>query len=99
MKGLDGRHLFIRSEHAALNTLLQSAGAVIMKQATVILYDTLTKEGLEYGKDWGLVAHVHDEFQTEVRPDLAGMVVEKAVGSIRHAGEQLGFKCPLDGEA
>lgn len=99
LKGLDGRHLFIRSEHAALNTLLQSAGAVIMKQATVILYDTLTKEGLEYGKDWGLVAHVHDEFQTEVRPDLAGMVAEKAVGSIRHAGEQLGFKCPLDGEA
>jgi DNA polymerase I-like protein with 3'-5' exonuclease and polymerase domains len=99
LKGLDGRRLFIRSEHAALNTLLQSAGAVIMKQATVHLYETLTKKGYKHGQDWGLVAHVHDEFQTETRPELSGMVAEEAVNSIRTAGATLGFKCPLDGEA
>ena len=34
--GLDGRRLFVRNEYSALNTLLQSAGALIMKQALVI---------------------------------------------------------------
>ena len=36
LPGLDGRRLFIRSEHAALNTLLQGAGAIVMKKALVI---------------------------------------------------------------
>jgi hypothetical protein len=35
--GLDGRHLPVRSEHAALNTLLQSSGAIFMKKALVLL--------------------------------------------------------------
>ena len=99
LKGLDGRKLYIRSEHSALNTLLQSAGAVIMKQATIHLHDALTKKGYTHGKDWGLVAHVHDEFQTESRPDLAEVVAGEAVRAIRRAGETLRFKCPLDGEA
>jgi DNA polymerase-1 len=33
IKGLDGRHIFIRSDHSALNFLLQSGGAVVMKMA------------------------------------------------------------------
>jgi DNA polymerase I len=32
LPGLDGRRVWVRSEHAALNTLLQSAGAIIAKQ-------------------------------------------------------------------
>src|SRR3546814_11605455 len=32
LKGLDGRKIPVRSEHAALNSPLQSAGAVICKQ-------------------------------------------------------------------
>jgi DNA polymerase-1 len=99
LKGLDGRHLYIRSEHAALNTLLQSAGAVIMKQATIHLYEALTAKGLKHGEDWGLVAHVHDEFQVEVKAEGLALVKEEAVLSIRKAGETLAFKCPLDGEA
>ena len=99
LKGLDGRKLYIRSEHSALNTLLQSAGAVIMKQATVHLYHNLTKKGLVHGKDWGIVAHVHDEFQMEVRPEKVELVVSEAVEAIKQSGVTLGFKCPLDGEA
>ena len=99
LRGLDGRKLFIRSEHAALNTLLQSAGAVIMKQATVLLYNKLTDEGLEHGKEWAFVAHIHDEFQLEVLPSYVEQVSKDAVKSIQEAGEVLGFRCPLDGEA
>jgi DNA polymerase-1 len=99
LKGLDGRRLFIRSEHAALNTLLQSAGAVIMKQATVELSRSLTEIGLSRGSDWEFVAHVHDEFQMEVRPQHAETVKSASVTAIREAGRILGFRCPLDGEA
>ena len=99
LKGLDGRRLFIRSEHAALNTLLQSAGAVVMKQATVELSKSLAEMGLSKGSDWGFVAHVHDEFQMEVRPQYVEPVKVAAVDAIKKAGRILGFRCPLDGEA
>ena len=63
LKGLDGRILPIRSAHAALNTLLQSAGALISKKATVLLYERLVSEGYVFGEDWALMAHIHDEVQ------------------------------------
>ena len=97
--GLDGRHLQIRSQHSALNTLLQSAGALVMKQATVNLWEKLQVAGLVQGKDFSFVAHVHDEFQLEVWPEIKDKVMQLAVDSIREAGDAFNFKCPLDGEA
>ena len=97
--GLDRRRLHIRSEHAALNTLLQSAGAVLMKKATVILFDKLKSLGLKPNGDFAFVAHVHDEFQVECWPEFSEVVSKEAVASIREAGEAFGFRCPLDGEA
>ena len=99
LKGLDGRHLYVRSEHAALNTLLQAAGAVVMKQATVHLYENLEEQGLQHGEHWAFVAHVHDEFQLEVLPHLVEQVQEQAVNAIRQTTETLQFRCPLDGES
>ena len=99
LKGLDGRELSIRSEHSALNTLLQSAGAVVMKKATVILYDKLVDLGLEPNEDFSFVAHVHDEFQIECWPEFADKIKEMAEASITEAGEAFNFRCPLDGEA
>ena len=45
--GVDGRTLSVRSKHSALNTLLQSAGAIVMKQATVIMNRELTRSGID----------------------------------------------------
>ncbi|MET4733912.1 DNA polymerase-1 [Thalassospira sp. MBR-102] len=98
LKGLDGRRLHIRSAHAALNTLLQSAGALIVKQATVFFYEELTARGYVFGVDYALVAHVHDELQTLAREDIADEVGQVAVECIRRAGEHFGFRCPTDGE-
>jgi DNA polymerase-1 len=67
IKGLDGRWLRIRAEHSALNTLLQSAGAVLMKRALVILDDQLQKEGYVPGVNYEFVANIHDEWQIECR--------------------------------
>jgi len=97
LKSIDGRKLHIRSEHAALNTLLQSAGAIAVKQATCLLQRKIRSQG------WGLedvmqVAHIHDEIQFQVRKEIAEDVGKLSIQSIREAGESLGFKCPLDGE-
>jgi DNA polymerase I-like protein with 3'-5' exonuclease and polymerase domains len=98
IKGLDGRVLSIRSAHAALNTLLQSAGALIAKQATVIAYDNLTTSGMVFGRDWALVAHVHDELQVECKKEIADVVGRVLVQSMQEAGRYFNFRVPIDGE-
>jgi hypothetical protein len=99
LRGLDGRTLHIRSSHSALNTLLQSAGALVMKQALVFLDDSLQAAGHKPGVDYEFVANVHDEWQIECRKEIADEVGRTAVASIRRAGDHFEFRCPLDGEA
>jgi DNA polymerase I-like protein with 3'-5' exonuclease and polymerase domains len=92
--GLDGRKIPIRSNHSALNALLQSAGAVLMKQATVTAFSSFVEEGLDVKQ----VAHIHDEIQYEVSAEDSERVGELAVKAIQNAGKPFGFRCPLDGE-
>lgn len=93
--GLDGRRLPIRSTHAALNTLLQSAGAVIMKKAALLMNIALRSNGIDYKQ----VAHIHDELQFEVREDQANQAKGLLPATITAAGEFFKFRCALDGEA
>lgn len=92
LEGLDGRKIRVRSAHAALNTLLQGAGAIVMKQAIIILYDLLARVNFK------LVAQVHDEWQIECRPEDADFIGKSCVNSMVFAGEVLQLNCPLDGE-
>jgi DNA polymerase I-like protein with 3'-5' exonuclease and polymerase domains len=94
LKGLDGRRIPIRSEHSALNALLQSAGAVIMKQATVDAYNIHKQEGLDVKQ----VAHIHDEIQYDCLAAHAEKVGTLTVSAIAISGRHFGFRCPLDGE-
>ena len=92
--GLDGRKLWVRSEHSALNTLLQAAGAIVMKKALVILDD--------YAKQWNIdykfVGNIHDEVQTEVAAEQAEKFGYLAVECLKAAGIYYKLRCPLDGE-
>ena len=97
--GLDGRVLPVRSSHAALNMLLQSAGAVTMKVALVQLFHRLNQIKWQHGREYSFVANVHDEFQAEVLPDKANVFGELAVDAIRRAGKELKLNVMLDGEA
>ena len=92
IKGLDGRRLQIRSEHSAVNTLIQGAGAVVCKQWLVEMDKKIRRSGL----DARLVASVHDEYQFEVaKPDIErfGKITKEAIHS---AQKILNFKCDLD---
>jgi DNA polymerase I-like protein with 3'-5' exonuclease and polymerase domains len=94
LPALDGRRVWVRSEHAALNTLLQSAGAIIAKQWLVESTKLLQANEI----DAKLLAFVHDETQWEVREDQseeAARLIEQAAAK---AGEALGFRCPVNAE-
>jgi len=94
LSGLDGRQLQVRSAHSALNTLLQGAGAIVMKQALVILDESIKKHYI----DAHFVANVHDEWQIEVAEEDAELVGKLGVQAIKKAGEVLELRCPLTGE-
>ena len=94
IKGLDGRKIFIRSSHAALNSLLQGAGAIVMKRALIILNESIHNAGL----DAHCVANVHDEWQIETREDHVDELGSLAVNAIRSAGIYYKLTCPLDGQ-
>lgn len=98
LKGIDGRKLFVRAYFSSVNTLLQSAGAIAMKQALVILDDDLQAAGLVPGRDYEFMGNIHDEWQIEAKPEVAELVGQTAVNAIRKAGDVLGFRCPLDGQ-
>jgi DNA polymerase I-like protein with 3'-5' exonuclease and polymerase domains len=94
LPGLDGRQLLVRSEHSAVNTLLQGAGAIVMKQAVVVLYKKLVKANIWHE----FKANVHDEWQIECKEADAEKVGQLGVESIEEAGKILEMRCPLSGE-
>ena len=98
LKAIDGGRLQVRHTHAALNTLLQSAGGVTMKLAAVLLYEDLIECGLVWGQDFAQVAHIHDEIQLMVKKEYADVVGERAIHAIKRAGTELSFLVPLDGD-
>jgi DNA polymerase I-like protein with 3'-5' exonuclease and polymerase domains len=94
LPALDGRRVWVRSEHAALNTLLQSAGAIVAKQWLIESTKLLQEKGI----DAKLLAFVHDETQWEVKEDQAEEAARLIEQAATKAGEALGFRCPVDAE-
>ena len=94
VKGLDGRIIPIRHSHAALNTLLQSAGAIICKTWYVFISRAIKQSKL----DAQIVAFIHDEVQVVVKKgqeDEAGRVILKCM---RDVERHFKFRCRLDSE-
>ena len=99
--GLDGRKIYVRSSHAALNTLLQGAGAIVCKQWLVLLEEQLSST-MKHGwdGDYAFCAWSHDEVQIACRtPEIAQHVSQIATACVTKAGEHFDFRCPLAGEA
>jgi len=94
LQGIGGYRLQVRSAHSALNTLLQSAGAIIAKQWLVQIKKNLTKEKIPYK----LVAWIHDEVQIECPKQYGDQVGKLVVQSANEAGKILEFRCPVDAE-
>ena len=96
--GLDKRKLMCRAEYSSLNTLIQSAGALLVKAGTVIVNNDLQEAGFVWGKDYRMVLHVHDEMQFVVHKDRVEEFKDIASKLFNKTKEYFGFKCELAGE-
>ena len=94
LKGLDGRKIYIRNAHASLNSLLQGAGAIVMKQALTLADKWATCNNIDYK----FVANIHDERQVEVKEEYADFFGDMAVKSIVESGKHFNLRCAMDGE-
>jgi DNA polymerase-1 len=92
MRCVDGGYVRGTTEHSAFNYRIQPAEACLMKQAAIFI-DQRSKH-IEHWK----VGDIHDEGQHEVNPRQAHDLGQLCVQSIRDAGEELGFRVPMDGD-
>jgi len=92
--GLDKRRVYVRSAHAALNTLLQSSGAIVMKKALCLL----NEYAILWGIDYNFIGNIHDEIQTEVRAGKADVFGRLATSCMQAAGTYYKLNCPLAGD-
>lgn len=99
--GIDGRKLWMRQSfgkiqtHKALNTKLQSTGAIIMSKAVQFTNERCDEEGLR----WEQVCYYHDETSILAHPDDAKRVGDIAEQAIRDAGKFFNLNVDLDAEA
>lgn len=100
LDGLDGRKLWVRSKHAALNLQLQSDAALISKLWVIFFFDSMTDAGYVYGVDWGLCCWVHDEVQAACRTrEIAEHAAEICKQCATEAGEYFNYSSPVAAEA
>ena len=99
LRGLDGRPIFCKAEHASLNYLLQSAGAIVSKRWCVIGQDLLDQAGLTYNIDYTRCAYVHDEVQLSVVPQEVDRVKQLLENAAPMAGDYYNLRIPITASA
>lgn len=99
LRGLDGRPIFCKAEHASLNYLLQSAGAILSKRFVVIGQELIDEAGLTYNVDYTRCAYVHDEVQLSVVPSEADRVMHLLEEAAPLAGQYYNFRVPITAAA
>jgi DNA polymerase I len=97
--GLDGRPLFCRSDFKGLNVLLQSSGALIMKQVVIELHNKMYDLGYVYGHDWQQNAMIHDEVQVSCPPAMVDTLTSVALEAFPASQQFFDFQCPIHGDA
>jgi DNA polymerase-1 len=97
--GLDGRPLFCRSDFKGLNVLLQSSGALIMKQVVIELHKKMYDLGYIYGHDWQQHGMIHDEIQVSCPPGMVDKLTAVALDAFLASQQFFGFQCPIEGDA
>jgi DNA polymerase I-like protein with 3'-5' exonuclease and polymerase domains len=92
---LDKRRVGLRKSHAALNSLLQSAGAVVMRWFPYFLERQLASVGIRWGTDYIPHLHVHDEIQGSLRPEYMDDFRGAFERAFLDTQQELGLRVPL----
>mgnify|MGYP000677348692 FL=1 len=95
LRGIDGRKLFVRSEHRCLSQLLQSSGAILCKQWVKLIDQELIKQDLEaYIMGW-----IHDEVQIACKTkEVAENVGDICKRMAEEAGRDFVFQIPIEAD-
>lgn len=93
--GIDGRPLTVRYQHAALNTRIQSTGAITMKMA----YCLAAKKIKDIKLDCKLIGFFHDEICSECHIDLPNETAEVLEWCMPQAGNMFKLNVPITGTA
>jgi DNA polymerase-1 len=98
--GLDRRILYCRSAFKGLNVLLQSAGAILMKQVVINIHDNIESAlSLPHGAEWEQVLMVHDEVQLVCSPKYTEQIRAQALAAFPQAQQFFGFLCDIEGDS
>ncbi len=98
--GLDKRALHCRSAFKGLNVLLQSAGALLMKQVVININQNIASNlNLDYGLDWYQMLMIHDEVQLACKPEHTKAIQKESLDAFPQAQEFFGFKCKIEGDS
>lgn len=95
IKGIDGRKIFVRSEHSAMNALFQCAGSVVNKVSTILIYKAMKREGIR----GHFVINMHDEIQAEIHQEDVDKYSKIVLECYIKAGEYFDLNIPIEGEA
>nr|DAR34907.1 MAG TPA: DNA POLYMERASE [Caudoviricetes sp.] len=96
LQALDGRWLFIRAIHKALNSLLQGGGAISMKYVSREAFKQLSKKFV-YGRDFAKILDIHDALNYEIIPQIKDEVNEILIQAFKTASDQLNLARPIKG--
>lgn len=92
---IDGRRIYTRSSHSALNALIQSAGSIIIKVAALIM-DKYIKDHMY---DCRQICVYHDEIVYECHKNIAEDIAELVKRAMLKSGEYFKLRIPIDSEA
>lgn len=94
IKTLGSNRIKVNSSHTSLNSLLQSAGAVICSKWVSLISKAIKEKKL----DCTIVGWIHDEVQIAVRKGQEEYVGNLAQRCAKEAGEAYSLRIPIDAE-
>ena len=95
VRAIDGRLLYSRSPHSALNLLLQGSAGVIAKK-WMVNYNRLAHSlGLVTGIDYWQSAYIHDEYQCPCKPEVAETIGQCLVDGAAQVGIDYNMNIPI----
>lgn len=92
LRAMDGSRIIVRKPHAALNALLQSAGAITCKIWMMLAHRKLNALGLKSGVDFKQVLWVHDALSFTHRPGLGETIKQVCEEAVAEAGQLLNLR-------
>lgn len=100
--GLDGRKLWVKSAHSALNLQLQSDGALLAKKWVVLFYQYMEEAGYRMGWDGDFTPGlwIHDEIQCPCRTEeIAIHAAQLCKKAAVDAGKAFAYRVPIEADA